>query len=193
MLYFTPNQNISNHSHWEKEKSPDTAVGRQCWWFINTRYNRTHIFETSSSGRVTTSMHGWMWWGGVSELMHIDGCMDAHEYINILETSFLPSVWAYAIPIDTSRAVKRWFKAHPQIILLDWSPKGADCNPIENPWGHVVDEWNVEEKSKEAVRRHAHNVWEGMRRTPNICSNLVDSLPTRLQEVRAAGEGCTQY
>ena len=34
--------------------------------------------------------------------------------------------------IHTSRAVKRCFEAHSQNFLLDWPPKGADCNPIEN-------------------------------------------------------------
>ena len=79
--------------------------------------------------------------------------MDAHKYINIPETNFLPLVQAYALPdpqpiymvqdrspIHTSRTVKRWFEAHSQIILLDWSPKGADCNPIENLWAHIVSE-----------------------------------------------------
>lgn len=182
------------------------AVGRQCWRLRNTRYARRHIHETSTSGRVTTSMHAWMWWGGVGELTDIEGHMNADQYINILETSFLPSLRAYAIPdpqpicmvqdhspMLTSWAVKRWFEVHPQIILLDWPPKGADCNPIENLWAHLVVEWDVEEKTREAVRRHGHNVWEGIRRRPNICSNLVDSMPTRLHEVIAADGGWTRY
>lgn len=183
-----------------------SSVARQCWRLVNTRYERRHIHESSSSGRVTSSMHGWMWWGGVGELTDIEGHMDAQQYINILETSFLPSVRAYAIPnpqpiymvqdrspIHTSRAVTRWFETHPEIILLDWPPKGADCNPIENLWAHMVAEWVVEEKTREAVMRHARNVWEGMRGTPDMCSNLVDSLPTRLQEVIDAGGGWTRY
>lgn len=96
-------------------------------------------------------------------------------------------------PIHTSRAVQRWFDAHPDIVLLDWPPKGADCNPIENLWAHMVRDWGVEEKTKDAVRRKAIDVWEGVRRNPDICSRLVDSTPDRLRAVIAADGGWTRY
>lgn len=67
---------------------------------------------------MTVSLHGSMWFGGPGELVTIDGYLNAEEYINILETSFLPAVRAYCIPepepiwlvqdrspVHTSRAV----------------------------------------------------------------------------------------
>ncbi|KAG7165028.1 putative helix-turn-helix domain containing protein 3 [Homarus americanus] len=69
----------------EKCLSSVAAVGHQCWLLRNTKYARRHIHETSTSGRVTTSMHGWMWWVGVGELTDIEGRMNADQYINILE------------------------------------------------------------------------------------------------------------
>lgn len=144
--------------------------------------------------------------GGVGELSTFEGHLDSNEYINILETFLLPSVRAYAIPepepiylvqdrspIHTSRAVMAWFAAHSQIRLLEWPTKGCDCNPIENMWALMKQEWAVEKKTREAVNRKAREVWEGMRRTPNICSKLVDSLPGRLQRVIEAEGGWTKY
>lgn len=182
------------------------TLGRQCWRRKNTRFQANHIYERARSGRVGISVHGWMWWGGVGELTVIDGNLDSHQYINILETSLLPSVRAYAIPepepiylvqdrspIHTSRAVMAWFRAHPQIRLVEWPTKGCDCNPIENLWALMKQEWEVEERTRETVSRKATEVWEGMRRTPDLCSRLVDSVPGRLQLVIEANGGWTRY
>lgn len=82
-----------------------------------------------------------MWFGGVGELVPIEGNLNGEQYINILEASFLPSVRAYAIPeplpkymvqdncpIHTCRLVKEWFTRYPEICLLDWPPTGCDMN-----------------------------------------------------------------
>lgn len=190
----------------EKCFSSVSAFGRQCWRVRNTRFARRNIHERTWSGRVSVSFHGWMWWGGPGELVTIEGNLDSEQYINILETSLIPSVRAYAIPepypiylvqdrspTDTSRVVRRWFNNHPEIILMDWPSKGCDCNPIENLWAFMVQEWGVDEKTHEAVERKTREVWEGMRRRVNLCSNLIDSMPTRLQEVIDAEGGWTKY
>lgn len=190
----------------EKTFCSVSAFGRQCWRLRKTRFARRNIYETSRSGRVSVSFHGWMWWGGVGELTNIEGHLDGEQYVHILETSFLPSVRAYAIPhpqpiymvqdlspIHTCRVVRRWFAAHPEIVLLDWPPKGADCNPIENLWAYMVQEWHVEQKTRREIERKATEVWEGVRNRPNLCSNLVDSLQRRLQEVIDANGGWTHY
>ena len=137
----------------EKCFSSVSAFGLQCWQVRNTKFTRRNIHERTRSGRVSLSFHGWMWWGGPGELVTIEGNLDSEQYINILETSLIPSARAYAIPeplpihlvqdrspIHTSRAVRRWFDNHPEIILLDWPSKGCDCNPIENLWAFMVQE-----------------------------------------------------
>ncbi|KAK3881418.1 hypothetical protein Pcinc_014138 [Petrolisthes cinctipes] len=155
----------------EKCFSSVSAQGRQCWRLRDTRFSAINIAQRSRSGRVSVSVHGWMWWGGPGELVTIEGNLDSQQYINILETSFLPSVRAYAIPepkpiyfvqdrspIHTSRAVSNWF------------------------WALMVQEWEVEQKTKEAVERKTREVWE-----------LVESVPRRLQDVIEAEGGWTRY
>lgn len=172
---------------------------RHCWRVTSTRYKAQKIHEEGRSGRVSVSFHGWMWSAEPGELVTIDGHLNAEQYINILETSLLPSVRAYALPeshtirlvqdrspIHTSHAVRDWFE------LLDWPSKGCDCNPIKNLWGMMVREWEVADKTRQAVENKA-DVWESNRRQPNICSNLFQSVPARLQEVIAANGGWTKY
>lgn len=190
----------------EKCFSSVLAQGRQCWRLRDTRFSAINIAQRTRCGRVSVSVHGWMWWGGPGELVTIEGNLDSQQYINILETSFLPSVRAYAIPepqpiyfvqdrspIHTSRAVSNWFNAHPEIVLIDWPSKGCDCNPIENLWALMVQEWEVEQKTKEAVERKTRQVWEGIQRRVDLCSKLVEFVPRRLQDVVEAEGGWTRY
>lgn len=78
-----------------KNVSCVAAVYHQCWQLRDTRYARRHIHEKPTSGRVTTSIHGWMWWEVVGKLTHFEGHMVADQYINILEISFTNgvSIW----------------------------------------------------------------------------------------------------
>lgn len=179
---------------------------RHCWRPRGTRYSAINISERGKSGRVSLALYGWMWYGGVGELVPINGNLNSEEYINILETSLLPSIRAYALPeplqitlvqdrspIHTSRVVREWFANRPEIELIDWPTKGCDMNPIENLWGMMKQEWGIEEKTKASIERKSTEVWEGFRRRPNICANLVDSMPSRLQKVIQANGGWTRY
>ncbi|KAK3886891.1 hypothetical protein Pcinc_009003 [Petrolisthes cinctipes] len=53
--------------------------------------------------------------------------------------------------------------------------------------------FNTKVTSIQAVERTAREEWEGVRRRPRICLNLVDSIPTRLEDVVEAGGGWTAY
>lgn len=132
----------------EKCFSSVSAQGRQCWRLRDTRFSAISIAQRTRSGRVSVSVHGWKWRGWPGELVTIEGNLDAQQYINIQETSFLPSVRAYAIPvpesiycvqdkspIHTSRTISNWFNANPEIILIDWPSNWCHCNPIEKSLG----------------------------------------------------------
>ncbi|EFX68057.1 hypothetical protein DAPPUDRAFT_260678 [Daphnia pulex] len=40
--------------------------------------------------------------------------------------------------VHNSRTNQQWLAEHQEILALDWPKKGADMNPIENVWGHLV-------------------------------------------------------
>ena len=179
---------------------------RICWRVRNTRYSERNINERARSGRVSTAMWGWMWAFGPGELIQIEGRLTSEKYISILE-SLLRTVRTMAIPapqtikvvqdqtpIHTSHRVREWAQLHPEIEFLDWPTKGCDMNPIENLWGIMVRDWDIgQERTKEAIARHAQDVWESIRRRPNICLNLVNSMPKRLNEVIEAHGGWIKY
>lgn len=178
-----------------------------CWRIANTRYEEKNIDTKARSGRVSTSLWGWMWAYGPGELVEIEGRLTSEQYINILEEILLPTVRVMAIPaphiiqvvhdrspIHMSRMVREWIDAHPELHFINWPSKGCDMNPIENLWAIMVQEWDIgQERTKAAIVRHAQDVWEGIRRRPNICTNLVRSMPRRLNEVMDAQGGWSSY
>lgn len=178
-----------------------------CWRERNTRYEEKHIATKARSGRVSTSLWGWMWAYGPGELIEIEGWLTSEQYIKILEEVLLPTVRVMAIPaphtiyvvhdrspIHMSRMVREWTDAHPELHFIDWPSKGCDMNPIENLWAIMVQKWDIgQERTKAAIVRHAQDVWEGIRRRPDICTNLVRSMPRRLNEVIDAQGGWSSY
>ncbi|KAK3893044.1 hypothetical protein Pcinc_003122 [Petrolisthes cinctipes] len=52
---------------------------------------------------------------------------------------------------------------------------------------------NRQVTSVQAVERTAREEWEGVRRRPRICLNLVESIPSRLEDIVKAGDGWTSY
>lgn len=191
----------------EKTFTSVEAGTRQCWRARNTRFQSSHIQERAVSGRVTVSLWGWMWVNGPGELVMTDGALTGRKYIEILEDVLLPTVRAMALPepypitlvhdrssVHMSNIVARWLSQHPEIVVVDWPSKGCDLNPIENLWAIMCREWEVgEARNHQAVVNKAHEVWEFLRRRPNICLNLVNSMTSRLNEVVDAHGGWTSY
>lgn len=98
-----------------------------------------------------------------------------------------------ASSIHNCRLVQEWFREHSEMELLDWPPKICDLNPIENKWAIMCHEWKVDSMTRRHFVQKAQGLWEGIRHRPNICINLVDSMPKRLREVNNAQDGWTSY
>lgn len=76
--------------------------------------------------------------------------------------------------------------------ILDWPSYSPDLNPIENLWS--IMKRNVEKEVNKLVLKHKpitifvfeeiiQKEWENI--TPELCLNLVNSMPARLEEVIA--------
>lgn len=179
--------NFWNSVIWTDEKSFMTtaAKARVCWRPVNSRYAEQNIQELIRSGRCSLRFNGWMWSGGLGDLTQIDGFLNLEKYIQILET-VIPSIRAPnpirfvhdKSPIHTSRLVRDWFAEHPDIQLIVLPTKGCDVNVIENVWAMMVRTWDTQdERNQEAIVNHATAEWENLKRLPNYCQRLVDSVP----------------
>ena len=80
------------------------------------------------------------------------------------------------------------------ITLIDWPAQSPDLSPIEHQWVHIKRElakylaapkwvWELWERVAE--------VWRNI--PPEVCQNLIESMPRRLEAVIKAKGGHTKY
>jgi transposase len=148
---------------------------------------------------------GCMGWEGVGKLAEVEGRMDANQYVDILEGNLLPSMEESEIPLEdlifqqdndpkhTSKTAKKWLEDH-DITLLDWPPQSPDLNPIEHLWNHIKKElfkYPTTAKGVWELWERIVEVWNNIE--PEVCQNLIESMPRRIQAVLQAKGGNTKY
>ena len=80
-------------------------------------------------------------------------------------------------------AVTAWFRDHQDFTVIEWPSRSPDLNPIENLWGIMVNEWtDRNERTPDMLERHYMEVWESIRRDPEQCQQLVQSMRRRMQD-----------
>ena len=148
---------------------------------------------------------GCMSWEGVGNLAEIEGRMDANQYVKILGDHLLSSMEESEISLEdlifqqdndpkhTSKTAKQWFEDH-DIALLDWPPQSPDLNPIEHLWQHIKKElckYPTQAKGVWEIWERVAEVWNNIK--PEVCQNLIESMPRRLEAVIKAKGGHTKY
>ena len=126
--------------------------------------------------------------------------MNGIKYVNLLEEKLILHMNIHSCtvfmqdgaPCHRSKVVKEFHNKN-KINLLEWPGNSPDLNPIENLWYILKDK--VAEKqplSAEHLRQVITDVWVH-EITPELCSNLVSSMPRRIQAVINAKGGHTKY
>lgn len=72
------------------------------------------------------------------------------------------------------------------VIVLEWPPKGADLNVIENVWGLMkkhLGQRSLQEQSRDHLWSVVQEEWERLRQTPDLVKNLYRFLPGRVLDV----------
>lgn len=148
---------------------------------------------------------GCMGWEGVGRLAEVEGKMDADQYVSILEDNLLPSLEESGFsaedvifqqdndPKHTSKKATKWFEDN-DINILDWAPQSPDLNPIEHLWQHVkqrLGEYSTMPKGVWEIWERVAEVWNEI--PPEVCQNLIESMPRRLEAVIKAKGGHTKY
>ena len=148
---------------------------------------------------------GCMGWNGVGLLAEVEGRMDADQYVSILEDHMLSSLEESGISEEevifqqdndfkhTSRKAQKWMEDH-NITLLDWPAQSPDLSPIEHQWVHLKRELAKYPRAPSGVWElweRVAEVWKNI--PPEVCQNLIESMPRRLEAVIKAKGGHTKY
>lgn len=144
----------------------------------------------------------------MGDVFRIEGRFTAAKYVELLQTSFMPSLREKNFPfpagpilfmhdrcpIHTARVVQEWFDGQDNLHLLEWPSKGADMNVIEHVWAQMVNTWKMQhERTTQQLMTHINAQWEICRRRPELVRNLVHSMPNRLREVTEREGGWSRY
>ena len=148
---------------------------------------------------------GCMGWNGVGKLIEVEGTKDAEQYCEILDDGVVESFEKLDMeeggryfqqdndPKHTSRLATQWFSDN-HIQVLKWSPQSPDISPIEHLWYHIKSQLLQYETPPKGV----HELWERVVKEwnnipPEVCQNLIESMPRRIKAVIRAKGGHTKY
>jgi Transposase/DDE superfamily endonuclease len=160
---------------------------------------------TVKFGGGSIMVWGCMGWNGVGKLIEVQGKMDAEQYCAILDDAVVESMEKLDIPLEdaifqqdndpkhTSRRASKWFEDN-QVNVMTWPAQSPDLNPIEHLWEHVKRKL----KGYEHPPKGVHEIWDRLvvewnNIGPEVCQNLVESMPRRIAAVIRAEGGHTKY
>ena len=135
-----------------------------------------------------------MVWGAFSKdgclpLQRVDGNLNAHRYIDILESNVKPYFEIHPefhfqqdnAPSHSARSVKSWLQ-EKGIQVLEWPACSPDLNPIENLWSVLKSQLDLQvSESLDSVFATANCLFCDIDQC--ILDNVIDSMPRRCAEV----------
>ena len=143
---------------------------------------------------------GSMGWNWVGMLIEVEGRMDADKYCQILDEGVVESFEKLEMegeqyfqqdnnPKHTSRKAQQWFEDN-DIQVLSWPAQSPDLNPIEHLWDHL-HKYNTSPHGVHELWDKLVDEWNEI--PPEVCQNLIESMPRRIQAVIRAKGGHTKY
>ena len=167
--------------------------------------DRTTIPTVKHGGGNNLMVWGCMGWNGVGKLIEVQGKMDAKQYCEILEDGLVESFEELEVeegerifqqdndPKHTSKLATKWFEDN-NIHVLEWPAQSPDLNPIEHLWEHLKRQL----LKYDTPPKGAHELWDRLVEewneiSPEVCQNLIESMPRRVKAVIKAHGGHTKY
>ena len=146
-----------------------------------------------------------MGWNGVGMLIEVEERMDADKYYQILDEGVVESFEKLEMeegeryfqqdnnPKHTTRKAQQWFEDN-DIQVLSWPAQSPDLNPIEHLWDHL----KCQLRKYNTLPHGVHELWDRLVEEwneipPEVCQNLIKSMPRRIQAVIRAKGGHTKY
>jgi hypothetical protein len=150
-------------------------------------------------------MWGCMLWEGPGFACKIDGKMDGELYVKIMQDELQESLTYYGKEADqvifqqdndrkhTCKKAKAYFKDQ-KYQVLNWPAQSPDLNPIEHLWNHLKKRLSQYEEAPNGILE----LWERVQKEwdkipPEVCQNLIESMPRRVAALLKARGGYTKY
>ncbi len=161
--------------------------------------------QTVKHGGGSIKLWGCMTSSGVGYMCQIEEILDSKLYLEILEHELANTIEYYQLdeekvifqhdndPKHTAKTVKNYIKDQNYKVLT-WPSQSPDLNPIEHLWAHLKRELNKYEtpaKGMNMLWERVQETWEKI--TPEICQNLILSMPRRIEAVIKAKGMWTKY
>jgi hypothetical protein len=165
--------------------------------------DRTTLPTVKHGGGNNLMIWGCMGWNGVGMLIEVEGKMNADQYCQILSDGVVESFEKLEEderyfqqdndPKHTSRKATEWFEDN-DIQVLSWPAQSPDLNPIEHLWEHLKRQL----RKYDNPPRGGHELWDRLvdewnEIAPEVCQNIIESMPRRIQAVIKANGGHTKY
>ena len=205
------------HQHWTVDDwlrvvfSDETALylyrnnnGGRVWRLVGETLTDRCVQGTVKFGGGHINVWGAISRFGISLFCEVGDVMNGDTYLSVLESELLASIRVWNnknemifmhdnAPCHKRKDVAKWFETN-QITVLDWPANSPDLNPIENAWNMVKNKIYQEReiKSKAALWERFQAVYEEVL-TPEVCRDLISSMPRRIQAVIDANGGYTKY
>ncbi len=206
------------HQHWTLEDwkrvvwSDETKINRLgsdgrkwVWKKAGEGLIDREVEGTLKFGGGSLMVWGCMLWQGPGYACHIETKMDADLYCKILDEDLQASLEHYDLeaadiifqqdndPKHTSKKAKKWFQTHGYQVL-EWPAQSPDLNPIEHLWDHLkrkLAEYPTQPTGIMELWARVQETWDAI--PPEVCQNLIESMPRRVQAVLQAKGGHTKY
>lgn len=200
-----------NHQDWTVEQWRNVLFSDETPLHLvqnrQRRYVRRQVGQAHAAECIRPTVHGGggrMVWGafdghGTLILHTVEGTLNSERYVEILRGHLLPLnrerrdllfQQDNATPHVSRRTLA--FLQENHVSVLPWPPQSPDLNPIEHLWGHLKQQLEgLRIQTTAELLAAAHHLWRNL--SPEVVTNLIRSMPERVQAVIRARGGHTRY